>query len=116
MIKTGNLEDHRRFMAGDGRGQKIEMTGPGQAMQVGCSSVGSESALLEIMCQTSSDMKEVERAVENIMGTLFGPALCDDEAKEPCDQPSVRSEAWESYLTTQRTMKLLRIIRDRLTN
>lgn len=85
-------------------------------MTVGCSSVGSESSLLEIMCQTSSDMKEVEHAVENIMGTLFGPTPCNDECDKAIEQPNIRSEAWESYCTTQRTMQLLRIIRDRLTS
>lgn len=106
----------RKVNAGISGGNTMNMVGPGQAMQVGCASVGSESSLLEIMCQTSSDMKEVEHAVENIMGTLFGPTLCNDECDKAIEQPNIRSEAWEFYLTTQRTMQLLRIIRDRLTS
>lgn len=106
----------RKFNAGISGGNTMTMSGPGQAMQVGCDSIGSESALLEIMCQSSKDLHEVKNLVERIKDTLFGTEPCCEEPKDFSSEPSVRSEAWESYCTTQRTMELLRIIRDRLTS
>lgn len=107
MISKGNLEDHRMFMAGDGRGQKIEMTGPEQA--IGC----GERPIFDTMCMTSERLRDTEMQLWQVHRSLFGSEPSDDSCG-PKSEPSIHSEANESFDVSNRLIRIVQEIKNRL--